>query len=124
MLQQSKNIAVIARQCAIRGGETQCPLTFIGKHIAINLAIDSSRCWHKTISGLKARCSLCTLCRHIRYAKEKTHKLGLDCAFVCGDALHAPFDDGTFDLVYSYTVAEHLPPEAFLREQRRVLKDG
>ena len=61
---------------------------------------------------------------HIRYAQEKAEKLGLDCSFVCGDALDTPFEKGTFDLVYSYTVAEHLPPEAFLREQRRVLKDG
>lgn len=61
---------------------------------------------------------------HIAWAKEKTAQLGLDCSFVCGDALSAPYADGEFDLVYSYTVAEHLPPERFLREQRRILKEG
>lgn len=61
---------------------------------------------------------------HIAWAKEKTARLGLDCAFVCGDALDAPFADGTFDLVFSYTVAEHLPPDRFFAEQKRLLKDG
>lgn len=61
---------------------------------------------------------------HIRWAKEKTAQLGLDCNFVEGDALQTPYADGTFDLVYSYTVAEHLPPEKFFAEQRRILKTG
>lgn len=61
---------------------------------------------------------------HIRWAKEKTAQLGLDCEFVEGDALGTPYADETFDLVYSYTVAEHLPPEKFFAEQRRILKTG
>lgn len=61
---------------------------------------------------------------HIRFAKDKAAQLGLDCEFVCGDALAAPYADETFDLVFSYTVAEHLPPEKFLAEQKRLLKKG
>ena len=61
-------------------------------------------------------------CEHIAWAKEKSSELNLDCAFVNGDATAMPFDDNTFDLCYSYTVAEHIPTELFLNEQRRVLK--
>src|SRR4051812_31368492 len=42
---------------------------------------------------------------------------------VAAAAEHLPFDDGEFDLVYSSSVVEHVPPprrEAFARECRRV----
>lgn len=61
---------------------------------------------------------------HIEWAREKTAQLELDCSFICADATHMPFAPGSFDLCYSYTVAEHLPPEAFFAEQRRVLREG
>lgn len=61
---------------------------------------------------------------HISFAREKAEKLGLDCTFVEGDIGCMPFADETFDLVYSHTVAEHVPPDDFFNEQRRVLKSG
>jgi len=61
---------------------------------------------------------------HIEYAKAKTVELGLDCAFVNGDATAMPFADNTFDLCYSHTVAEHIPHKPFYGEQYRVLKPG
>ena len=61
---------------------------------------------------------------HIRFAKDKAVQLGLNCEFICGDALAAPYADETFDLVFSSTVAEHLPTEKFLAEQKRLLKKG
>jgi len=61
---------------------------------------------------------------HIAWAKEKSAALGLDCTFVNGDATAMPFGDSSFDLCYSYTVAEHIPTELFLSEQYRVLKPG
>lgn len=61
---------------------------------------------------------------HIAYANEKTARLGLDCTFVEGDACALPFADGMFDLAYSHTVLEHVPHEAFLSQQLRVLKPG
>lgn len=61
---------------------------------------------------------------HIVYAKEKAGELGVDCTFVEGDIGSLPFADDTFDLVYSHTVAEHVPPDLFFGEQRRVLKSG
>lgn len=61
---------------------------------------------------------------HITYAREKAEELGVKCNFVEGDIGNLPFEDGTFDLVYSHTVAEHVPPELFFGEQRRVLKPG
>jgi SAM-dependent methyltransferase len=45
---------------------------------------------------------------------------------VCADAtVHLPFDDNEFDLAYSNSVIEHVPPdrrEAFAREVRRVAR--
>lgn len=61
---------------------------------------------------------------HITYAREKAKGLGLDCTFTEGDIGSLPFADETFDLVYSYTVAEHVPPDSFFGEQHRVLKSG
>lgn len=46
-------------------------------------------------------------------------------SFVEGDATCLPFGDGSFDVVISHTVQEHIEPAAFWSEQRRVLKpDG
>lgn len=61
---------------------------------------------------------------HIEYAKAKTVELGLDCAFVNGNATAMLFADNTFDLCYSHTVAEHIPHKPFFGEQYRVLKPG
>ncbi|HKX00387.1 MAG TPA: class I SAM-dependent methyltransferase [Bryobacteraceae bacterium] len=45
--------------------------------------------------------------------------------FVLGSATAMPFDDDTFDTVWSIWVLEHVPnPEAALVEIRRVAKDG
>lgn len=61
---------------------------------------------------------------HLAYAREKAEELGLSCQFVEGDARPLPFADGQFDLTISYTVMEHVETNAFLQEQRRVLKPG
>jgi len=61
---------------------------------------------------------------HIAYAKQKSSELGLDCAFVAGDALALPFPDSSFDLVFSHTVISFCEPDAFVAEQRRVLRPG
>ncbi len=62
---------------------------------------------------------------HISFAREKALELGLmDCRFLRSDALSAPFGPDVFDLVFSYTVAEHLPPDKFLAEHMRLLKSG
>jgi len=61
---------------------------------------------------------------HIAFATKKAEELGLDCSFVAGDISQLPFEEGTFDLVYSHTVAEHISPDVFYEEQKRVLKKG
>jgi len=61
---------------------------------------------------------------HIAYAKQKSAALGLDCAFINGDATDLPFLDSSFDLCFSHTVLEHIPTEPFLAEQKRVLRPG
>ena len=47
-----------------------------------------------------------------------------ECGFIVGNAAELPFPDGTFDLCFSHTVAEHIPHDAFFGEQLRVLKPG
>ena len=61
---------------------------------------------------------------HIDYVRQKSAELGLDCTFVNGDAIGMPFQDNSFDLCFSHTVAEHLPIAPFLAEQKRVLRPG
>lgn len=56
----------------------------------------------------------------IRFASE--HEDGI--SFMEGDATHLPFDDNTFDVTISNTVAEHIEPSKFYGEQLRVLKPG
>ncbi len=61
---------------------------------------------------------------HIEFARTKTKELGLDCTFLLGDALSMPFSDESYDLCFSHTVMEHIEPNAFTREQYRILRRG
>jgi len=61
---------------------------------------------------------------HVEWATQKSAALGLDCVFVAGDALALPFQDNSFDLVFSHTVISFCEPNAFVAEQRRVLRPG
>ena len=54
----------------------------------------------------------------IRFAKERENGV----SFMEGDAAALPFEDGTFDVTISNTVAEHIEPSRFYGEQLRVLK--
>lgn len=47
--------------------------------------------------------------------------------FICGDALKLPFEDQSFDVVFSLGLIEHFDPKSrrlLLEEQARVLKEG
>lgn len=48
--------------------------------------------------------------------------------FICGDALKLPFNNNSFDFVFSFAVMHHIPSDKlrlkFLREIYRVLKPG
>jgi len=61
---------------------------------------------------------------HIEWARQKSAELGLDCHFAAGDALALPFADESFDLCFSHTVITFCEPNAFVAEQRRVLRPG
>lgn len=56
----------------------------------------------------------------VRFGTE--HEAGVN--FVEGDATVLPFEDNTFDVTISNTVAEHIEPSKFYSEQLRVLKPG
>ena len=56
----------------------------------------------------------------IEYAKHHVQNV----TFVEGDATDLPFEDESFDVVISNTVCEHIEPDAFYGEQRRVLKQN
>lgn len=56
----------------------------------------------------------------VRFGTE--HEPGVN--FVEGDATGLPFEDNTFDVTISNTVAEHIEPSKFYSEQLRVLKPG
>ena len=56
----------------------------------------------------------------IRFAREHES----DVKFIEGNATALPFEDNTFDVTISNTVAEHIEPSKFYGEQLRVLKPG
>lgn len=62
---------------------------------------------------------------HIAYAKNSAKTNGLNINYQVANIKNLPFEDDSFDLIYSYTVVEHLPFNDFIEEQKRVLKpDG
>jgi ubiquinone/menaquinone biosynthesis C-methylase UbiE len=62
---------------------------------------------------------------HLELAAENFRLRGLRGRFIHHDAETLPFDDGSFDLVYSNGVLHHTPnTSAVVREIRRVLRPG
>ncbi len=62
---------------------------------------------------------------HLELAKENFHLRGLAGEFVLHDAETLPFDDNTFDVVYSNGVIHHTPnTRSVVAEMWRVLKPG
>lgn len=61
----------------------------------------------------------------IAHVKHRLELEGLDANFEVGDSENLPFDDNTFEFVYSWGVIHHTPdtPKAF-REIYRVLQSG
>lgn len=58
-------------------------------------------------------------------ATERSQAAGVNATFHVADALHMPFPDDSFDLVWSLESGEHMPnKEQFLQECWRVLKPG
>jgi len=60
-------------------------------------------------------------------AKRLTQELGIDAQFVVADALRLPFQDKTFDYIFSYSVLQHLSRddcEKITREAGRVSNDN
>jgi ubiquinone/menaquinone biosynthesis C-methylase UbiE len=62
---------------------------------------------------------------HLAHAKRNFELRGLKGEFVHGDGETMPFDDATFDVVYSNGVIHHTPnTDLVIKEMRRVLKPG
>ena len=62
---------------------------------------------------------------HLRLAEENFHLRGLSGRFIHHDAEALPFDDDSFDVVYSNGVLHHTPnTAAVIREMHRVLRPG
>ena len=63
--------------------------------------------------------------RHLELAQERFTLANLEGRFMRGDAEALPFDDESFDIVYSYGVIHHTPDiTAAISEIHRVLKPG
>ncbi len=61
----------------------------------------------------------------VNRARERAAALEIDAQFEVADALAMPFEDTSFDLVWSLESGEHMPDKTqFLRECCRVLKPG
>lgn len=72
-----------------------------------------------TITGLDGDASL------IETAIEEKKLLCPNLDFVCGDALHLPFDDNSFDFVFCRYILHHIPDAvAAIKEMKRVCKPG
>lgn len=62
---------------------------------------------------------------HLRLTAANFAYRGLDASLIKSDATTLPFQDATFDCVYSFGVIHHIPEDqAVLREIFRVLKPG
>lgn len=58
-------------------------------------------------------------------ARERAKAAGLPAQFEVADALHMPFEDASFDFVWSLESGEHMPDKVkFMQECFRVLKPG
>ena len=63
----------------------------------------------------------------IAAARRVAAQLEVEADYLVGDALALPFEDGSFDVVHSYSVLQHLPKEDVAQvvgEVRRVLRPG
>nr|WP_279184936.1 class I SAM-dependent methyltransferase [Acetobacter syzygii] len=61
----------------------------------------------------------------IENSPEVASRSRTDCTFMTYDGVNLPYQDNTFDIVYSRQVFEHVRhPELLMREIRRVLKPG
>lgn len=61
---------------------------------------------------------------HIEFAKQTSKQLGLDINYSVGDVTNLQFEDNYFDVIFSHTLVEHLPFDAFVLGQKKVLKSG
>ena len=59
---------------------------------------------------------------HIKFAKQTSKQLGLDINYSVGDVTNLQFDNDYFDIIFSHTLVEHLPFDAFVLGQKKVLK--
>ena len=59
---------------------------------------------------------------HIKFAKQTSKQLGLDINYSVGDVTNLQFENDYFDIIFSHTLVEHLPFDAFVLGQKKVLK--
>jgi len=122
-LAQVTMIEEVLRWAAIPpAGTPGAPLTVLDVGCGVG---GSARYLQRKFGGAATGITLSRKQREQAQALSEAAGQGETCSFLVADALHMPFPDNSFDLVWSLESGEHMPDKnQFMREMCRVCKPG